>query len=728
MSAPDLTNSDPLINRTIEGYEFIKRLGEGTYGIVYLARHPRIKERLVAVKYIKLSNPREAQKVEREVDILARLQHPNVVDIYDSYRFDHYQLVVMELIRGGSLRDSLQQIEGLLDLNYVTEGVEQLAFALGYVHDQSILHLDLKPANILLDPVAEGQMARFVLTDFGIAQIMQPNTAMSSHMMGTPMYMSPEHFGFGDSKPDHRSDIYSLGVILYELVTGHVPYQSSQLLDLLNQHAYSPVPIASQEVPHLPPALDNIILKAMAKSPADRFQSAGAMGSALRELRQGALLDLLTASQPGVPARVSGRALGALAQAGAEALELIGAEYPSRQTDTRFRLLIMKPDGSQDTVGFSEESVTVGRDQAADLQLAHSTVSRRHLQIDCDRKGHIYITDLQSVNGTYLDGIRLPPQERVRWQPDQFVQIQGFLLQIIAPVGGQGAAGPQIATTNQVLSLLDRLEHQHRKPAVRMDISPAIVYAELGKPQYIQVRVATENTPSARYELRAKPGPGLDKRWYTLPAPQMIESDASYTFDFIISMPPVGTTGDATHEIALQVVADNPEIPTAYQVLKVRVMAFTRFTVTLHPNEVSHNRRRRAELLIANTGNQPETFSIETEAPDTLKVEPQAREIEIAPSEEKSVRLNFRPARDARRLRTRLIYTVSVRVPSGLVERANGSYIFPRRGRVPWTIIVLWIVLVVVAGRLVILGVSIPDQFAELRAVIEALVVRLRGG
>ncbi len=108
-------SSDPLINRTIEGYHFVKRLGEGTYGLVYLARHPRIKDRLVAVKYIKLENPDEIKNVEREVEVLARLQHPNVVDIYDTYRFDHYQLIVMELVRGGSLLNSLQylSLEGL---------------------------------------------------------------------------------------------------------------------------------------------------------------------------------------------------------------------------------------------------------------------------------------------------------------------------------------------------------------------------------------------------------------------------------------------------------------------------------------------------------------------------------------------------------------------------------------------------------------------------------------
>src|SRR5258705_10157768 len=126
------------------------------------------------------------------------------------------------------------QIKASLVIRVVIESSQQLFFAVAAVHDQNVLHWVLKPANILLDPVAQGKFARCVITDFGIAQIVNPGSMMSTNLVGTPRYMSPEHFGFGDTKPDRRSDIYSLGIILYELVVGTVPFQAPQLLDLLN--------------------------------------------------------------------------------------------------------------------------------------------------------------------------------------------------------------------------------------------------------------------------------------------------------------------------------------------------------------------------------------------------------------------------------------------------------------------------------------------------------------
>jgi serine/threonine protein kinase len=719
------STADPLINRTVEGYHFIKRLGEGSFGVVYLARHPRIKDRLVAIKHIKLGDPTQIKKVEREVDILARLNHPNVIHIYDTYRFDHYQLIVMELIRGGNLQDATSKLKRLLDLPIALEICEQLAYALGYVHSENILHLDLKPANILLDPVAEGQFARCVITDFGIAQIVNPGAMVSTNLVGTPRYMSPEHFGFGDSKPDRRSDVYSLGIILYELIVGRVPFESLQLLELLNQHAYSPVPLPSSVVSYIPTALDAIVLKALAKSPNERFQTATEMASALRDLR----LALLSSSRQLQLNGTSGEALGKVAQANAEAMSVSDPSLKDAQSSIRFKLSVMKPDGSQESIGFDKRAIIVGRDQAVDLQLEQSSVSRRHAQIECDRSGNLYVTDLQSSNGTYLDGVRLTPQERVLWKPSQYLEIQGFLLQMDGLPGDQpGTVEPFVFETDVVVALFDELHNQRSKPNVRVTLSPAIVYVEPGKPQYIQVRVSPEHTPVARYELRAKPGPGINEHWYTLPSGQVINADDSYTFDFIVSAPEVGTIGGRTHEITLEVVADNPEIPSAFEILKVRIVPLTRFSVSLRPNEVSDNRRRQSELVIMNGGNNVETLSIEVQAPDTLRVKPAKSQVMVEPTKETTVRLNFRPSRDARRARSRLVYTLIVYSASGATERASGTYVFRQRARIPVGLVILWVLMVIVAARLLLYGVPLEMQFNEVRNLFESLIRMLRGG
>lgn len=719
------TTADPLINRTVEGYHFIKRLGEGSFGVVYLARHPRIKDRLVAIKHIKLGDPTQIKKVEREVDILARLNHPNVIHIYDTYRFDHYQLIVMELIRGGNLQDAMGKLKRLLDLPIALEICEQLAFALGYVHSENILHLDLKPANILLDPVAEGQFARCVITDFGIAQIVNPGAMVSTNLVGTPRYMSPEHFGFGDSKPDRRSDVYSLGIILYELIVGRVPFESLQLLELLNQHAYSPVPVPSGIVSYIPTALDAIVLKALAKSPKDRFQTATEMASALRDLR----LSLLSSSRQIQMNGTSGEALGKVAQANAEAMSVSDPSLESAPPSICFKLAVMKPDGSQESIGFDKRAIIVGRDKGVDLQLDQSSVSRRHAQIECDRSGNLFVTDLQSSNGTYLDGVRLTPQERVLWKPSQYLEIQGFLLQMDGLPGDQpGTVEPFVFETDVVVALFDELHNQRSKPNVRVSLSPAVVYIEPGKPQYIQVRVSPEHTPVARYELRAKPGPGVNEQWYTLPGGQVINADNSYTFDFIVSAPEVGTIGGRTHEITLEVVADNPEIPSAFEVLKLRIVPVTRFSVSLRPNEVSDNRRRQSELVILNGGNNVETLSIEVQAPDTLQVKPAKSQVMVEPAKEATVRLNFRPSRDARRARSRLVYTLIVYSASGATERASGTYVFRRQGRIPIGLVILWVVAIIVIARLMLFGVPLETQFNQARDLFESLIRMLRSG
>jgi hypothetical protein len=243
----------------------------------------------------------------------------------------------------------------------------------------------------------------------------------------------------------------------------------------------------------------------------------------------------------------------------------------------------------------------------------------------------------------------------------------------------------------------------------------------------VQLQVKPENTTLARYELRAKPGPGIDPSWYVLPAAQVIKSGDVYTFDLVVSAPSTGTTGGQTHEIAIEIVSDRPGIRGVIQVLKLRVMPLTRFSVALHPNEVSHNRRRHTNLTITNSGNFTETFWIEFEAPDTLRVAPDTNQIKVNPAQEQTVRLKFSPARGASKERSRLLYTANVRSSSGIIERSHGSYIFQRRGFSPVGLLVMWAVLLIIAGRQFIFGISLNEQFNEIVSLIKLLLQSITG-
>jgi len=505
---------------------------------------------------------------------------------------------------------------------------------------------------------------------------------------------------------------------------GEVPYRAPELLEVLNLHAYSPIPVPSKIIPSLPPELDYVILRALAKQPEDRFQSASEMGSMLRELRLGPLAAL----KP-LPGRVSGEVLGAIASKHAEAMAGVNAAYMQARAPV-FSLVMMGPDGGQQTVSFHERSVVIGRHESAGLRLDHPSVSRQHTRIDCDGSGNLFVTDLNSMNGTYLDGLRLPPQERTHWKNTQFLQVQGYLFQVAElPAGEMPAVEPFIFTTEQVKVLLDELDRQQNRPGVRVSLSPDIVYLEPGKRQYVQVQVRPENAPPARYELRARPGPEIDDRWYSLPAGHVIEAGETYVFDLVVSAPLTGTVGGKTHEIALEVVSNQPGIRSVVQVLKVRVMPVTRFTVALQPNQVTHSRRSRAELVIMNSGNATETFAIEFETPDTLAVIPAVREVTVEPGQVGMAALRFKPARAAVRERSRLVYSVLVRASSGVVERAHGSYVFRRRQRgLPLGLIALWVLIVAAATRHFVSGVPLAEQFDQIRHLIEQLAGLLVGG
>ncbi|NWF69241.1 MAG: protein kinase [Chloroflexi bacterium] len=726
---PKVSMADPLLGRTLEGYKFLSLLGSGGFGAVYLAQHPRL-DLQVAVKYIRMDGtPDELVDAEHEIKILSSLKHRGVVQIYDAFRYEHYQLIMMEFVGGGTMDDLIEKL-GRVDLPTALEAMIQVADALHYIHNRGVLHLDLKPGNILLDTQDGEPFPRFVLTDFGIARFVQP----SGHVTmfgGTPAYMAPEQFGFGEDKPDRRSDIYQFGIILYELVAGKMPFEGRNFVDYAQKHAYETPPPPSAHAPNVPLALDDIVLKALEKSPADRFQSVGEVAHALHSLR----LSMTPPQNDLVPqqvmqfarerkAQVSMRLSQmpasplTLAQAAAPTVPQ-AAQQPLPQSTSGLNLLLLKPDGTQENVTFYKSPIIIGRSKEADLSLEQKTVSRRHTQIDLDSSGALYVTDLNSAHGTYLDSARVLPNERTLWQRSKHLLIEGYVLQVVgqpalyaAPAGQQAApvaepvrpapAPPQTALRHsEVAQLLEDLQAQRKQPHLQVNVTPKVVYVEMGKPQPIWVTVQPMDTPSARYELFVAPGPGIDARWFTVSAPKVVSAGQSETFEVVIAAPGIDVVGGQKYEMIIEVRADNPEIPSALQVVKLSVVPFMRFNIALNPGEVSHARRGRAGVIVTNNGNYADIFSIQTQAPDRLRVRPKQAEVELQPGKFKLVPLQFKPTRDAYK-EDRLLFSVIVTSKAGMTERANGSYLLPRRRHLPLLpLLLLAIVIAVLINWLV---------------------------
>jgi serine/threonine protein kinase len=281
---------------TLGKYRILEPLGRGGMAQVYKAYHPQL-DRYMAIKILRSDLAESEEFLARfrhEAHAVSGLRHPNIVQVFDFDTQDDYYYMVMELLEGNTLRAHLNNYrvkKQRMPLAEVVRIMKDVLSGLSYAHSEGIIHRDIKPANIMLD-----KKGRAVLTDFGIAQIIgNTHHTVSGALMGTLNYMAPEQGLKGEC--DSRSDIYSLGIVLYETLTGYTPFDADTPLAILMKHLNDPLPLPSQVDPSLPSALEAIILKALAKDPDDRFQSADEMREALESIEK----NLSTNERPTVP-------------------------------------------------------------------------------------------------------------------------------------------------------------------------------------------------------------------------------------------------------------------------------------------------------------------------------------------------------------------------------------------------------------------------------------------
>ncbi|GAB4277930.1 MAG: hypothetical protein Kow0080_29240 [Candidatus Promineifilaceae bacterium] len=261
-------------------YVIDSEVGRGGMATVYKAYDPHF-ERWVAVKVLPrefMHEPEFRARFEREAKTIAMLEHPAIVPVYDFGESDGQPYLVMRYMPGGSLAERLQK--GPLSIEETAEILQRIGAALERAHSQQIIHRDLKPSNILFDQYGDAFLA-----DFGIVRIASSTSQLtaSGSLVGTPSYMSPEQV-YGDKELDGRSDIYALGVILFQMLTGKPPYEADTPAKVMMKHVMDPVPAISEMRPDLPPTANEIIGKAMAKERNERFSSATDLTRAVKTL------------------------------------------------------------------------------------------------------------------------------------------------------------------------------------------------------------------------------------------------------------------------------------------------------------------------------------------------------------------------------------------------------------------------------------------------------------
>jgi tRNA A-37 threonylcarbamoyl transferase component Bud32 len=342
-----------LEGQTLGKYRVLESLGRGGMARVYRAYHPQL-DRYVAIKVLRSDLVEEEEflaRFQREARAVAALRHPNIVQVYDFDVQNDVSYMVMELLEGDTLKVRLNdyRVRGeQMPLGDTLRISLDALDGLAYAHSEGMIHRDVKSANILL--TRRGQA---VVTDFGIAQIVGGTqyTAVGA-LMGTLSYMAPEQGLEGHS--DARSDIYSLGIVLYEMLTQRTPFDADTPLAVLMKHLNDPLPLPRQIDPAIPEPFERVVLKALAKCPEDRYQSAKEMAQALREAAEAAGVAL--------PDRISLPFSFTTAEAPSESVAVFSGTAREKIEDAQF--------ATEDT------DATLGQRLAAELAAGQQTSKR----------------------------------------------------------------------------------------------------------------------------------------------------------------------------------------------------------------------------------------------------------------------------------------------------------------------------------------------------------------
>ncbi|MBI3161462.1 MAG: serine/threonine protein kinase, partial [Chloroflexi bacterium] len=273
------------IGQQVDRYEILEKIGEGGMALVYRAMDSRL-EREVAIKFIKHDAfpPQQLDMIlkrfEREAKSLARLSHPNIVGVLDYGEYEGAPYLVMTYLPGGTLKRKLGRP---IPWREAVTLILPIARALHYVHDHNIINRDVKPSNILLTETGET-----MLTDFGLVKLFEGKDSQqltdSGAGIGTPDYMAPEQW---TGEATSLSDMYSLGIVLYEMITGRRPYTSDTPAGVLLKQVNEPLPLPNQYVPDLPKDIEAVLLKVLARNPDDRYINMNAFANDLQSILEG---------------------------------------------------------------------------------------------------------------------------------------------------------------------------------------------------------------------------------------------------------------------------------------------------------------------------------------------------------------------------------------------------------------------------------------------------------
>ncbi len=645
-------NMMDLVGQTLGQYRIEAPLDAGGMGQVFRGVHLYL-DRPAAIKVMRpnlAANPRFQARFLQEAKSAAALKHPNIVDIYEFGEQDSIFYLVMELMTGGSLRTLLNQRSAgqqwplSLGLDLVRQAAEGLAAAQAL----GVVHRDIKPDNLLLNrlntPAQGRDQYQLKISDFGLARLAEGSgLTATGATMGTLAYMSPEQCQ--DANVDGRSDLYSLGVVLYEVATGYLPFQTENFVEALNKHVNTPPPPPRQVRPDLPPVVEEIILRCLAKKPEERYATGAEMAQALRAAMGDAGLETIA------PLRLPSRQQsGQSILRGKTTLPSpgMGATSPpvvSTLPGNSMVPLVRVLDSSGQTlqaVEVTHRGLTVGRQAGNDIVLTSDAVSRQHLRVTWNGQ-QVMVTDLGSSNGTSLENTRLQPQVGQVWMERQVINIGPFWLRLEGPTQ---QAMTSIAGTVSRTQLRDATRQQGTRMGSSLTSSgrigilsePDTLTITPGQPAITQVRLVNLGNIVDWFTITTE---GIPQDWVQGVGKE-VQLNPGMEQTVVLQINVARTPGNYANEYPVTIRARSREKRDESATSRARwtVLPFKEDTLKIEPRRASGRGKAAYTIGLLNGGNAPAHHTLSGDDDEQkLAYHFAQTEVDLAPGSEAKVPL-----------------------------------------------------------------------------------------